>query len=383
MIQENKKINDPPSLKEEDKKEKINVRLFKESNDKENISLIKIKDDFNFPNDMNFDKSHMPSLELKKSNVETRNRNIPIYLAFNTIFSKKDYDNILKTLKIKEGCLITQKIYGDGNCLFRSISYFLTGTEAYHVFMRNLLYNYIINHYEDIITNYPYVYYNGSPINTDEYIPLIQENGNYGGELECNIFTKVIPINILVLTYNENVSGINTYNYYMYYGYQNVDNYIPLCILDYNESKKHYQLLYYDNLFNEDTIFTENEDNNCSYISSKDLNEKNLEDIKVNASLQNDRLLENENKNKIYNSNSSPDIKLFITLTVSHEKDILLNPDKNENNYEEDLNFFNKENKKNSESKFEIKNRISPFEYNQIEKCLKINKIEIKDFKLL
>ena len=93
MIQENKKINNPPSLKEEEgKKEKINVRLFKESNDKENISF-------------------MPSLELIKSNEETRNRNIPIYLAFNTIFSKKDYDNILKTLKIKEGCLITQKIY--------------------------------------------------------------------------------------------------------------------------------------------------------------------------------------------------------------------------------------------------------------------------------
>ena len=121
--------------------------------------------------------------------------------------------------------------------------------------MRNLLYNYIINHYEYIITEFPYVYYNGSPINTDEYIPLIQESGNFGGELECNIFTNVIPINILVLTYNENDNGINLYNYYMYYGYQNVDNYIPLCILDYNESKKHYQLLYYNKHFTDDIFF--------------------------------------------------------------------------------------------------------------------------------
>ena len=103
----------------------------------------------------------MPSSELIKSNEEARNQNIPIYIAFSTIFSKIDYNNILKTLKIKEDCLLTHKIYGDGNCLFRSISYFLTGTEAYHAYMRNLLYNYIINHYNDIITEFPYVYYSG------------------------------------------------------------------------------------------------------------------------------------------------------------------------------------------------------------------------------
>ena len=116
--------------------------------------------------------------------------------------------------------------------------------------MRNLLYNYIINHFEDIIIQFPYVYYNGSPLNTDEYIPLIQKNGNFGGELECNIFAKVIPINILVLTYNENSNSLNSFNYYMYYGHQNVDNYLPLCILEYKESKKHYQLLYYEKSFN-------------------------------------------------------------------------------------------------------------------------------------
>ena len=85
MIKENKQINNPPSIKEEDseKKEKINVKIFKESKDKENISLIKIKSDINFPNDINFDKTHMPSLELIKSNEEGRNQNIPIYIKFN------------------------------------------------------------------------------------------------------------------------------------------------------------------------------------------------------------------------------------------------------------------------------------------------------------
>ena len=51
----------------------------------------------------------------------------------------------------REARLITQQIYGEGKYIFRFISYFLAGPKAYHVFMRNLLYYYIINHFEDII----------------------------------------------------------------------------------------------------------------------------------------------------------------------------------------------------------------------------------------
>ena len=82
MIQENKKINIPEFVKEEEKgkKEKINIKLFKESNDKENLSLIKNENDINFPNEISFDRSHMPSLELIKSNEEARNQNISIYI---------------------------------------------------------------------------------------------------------------------------------------------------------------------------------------------------------------------------------------------------------------------------------------------------------------
>ena len=58
-----------------------------------------------------------------------------------------------------------------------------------------------------------------------------------------------------------------------------------------------------------------------------------------------------------------------------------LNTDKNKINNEETLNPMIKENKKNSTCKFEIKNRVSAIEYNQIEKCLNENKIDLKDFK--
>ena len=48
----------------------------------------------------------MSSLELIKNNYAAGNWNIPIYIDFNTIFSNKDYDNKLKIMKIKEGCLL-------------------------------------------------------------------------------------------------------------------------------------------------------------------------------------------------------------------------------------------------------------------------------------
>ena len=99
----------------------------------------------------------MPNLELIKSNEENRNLNIPVYISFSNIFSKNEYDNILKLLKIKKDSLVTQEIYGDGNCLFRSISYFLTGIESYQIHMRNFLYNYIISRVI-YINIHPYLY---------------------------------------------------------------------------------------------------------------------------------------------------------------------------------------------------------------------------------
>ena len=72
---------------------------------------------------MNFNKSHMPSLEFIRV---MRKLEIGIYRY------------ILKTLKIKEGGLLTKKIYGDGNCLFRSIRFILIGTEVYNCIYEKL-----------------------------------------------------------------------------------------------------------------------------------------------------------------------------------------------------------------------------------------------------
>ena len=77
--------------------------------------------------------------------------------------------------------------------------------------------------------------------------------------------------------------------------------------------------------------------------------------------MENNKDFGNENKNKNSNSSISPHIILFTKLKISHEKEMFLNPDKNEKNYEEHLNSINKEDKNCSACKFEIKNRISLF----------------------
>ena len=58
------------------------------------------------------------------------------------------------------------------------------------------------------------------------------------------------------------MNSIGYFTYYMYQGHKNQDTYIPLCILEYKEAKKHYQLLYYNKNFSEDIFFEECEENN-------------------------------------------------------------------------------------------------------------------------
>ena len=392
MIEESKRLNTNETYSDNEKGNIIsNFPKFKKDNDYDNnINPSKIKVDIQIPTEYNVDKTNMPSLELIKSNEENRNLNIPIYISFNIIFNKKEYDNILKTLKIKEDSLISKIIFGDGNCLFRSISYFLTGTEAYHVFMRNLLYNYIINHYEEIITEFPYVYYNGSAVNTDEYIPLIQETGNYGGELECNLFTKVLPINILILQYNEDSEGISYFNYYMYYGHKNQDTYIPLCILDYKESKKHYQLLYYNKNFSGDIFIKEFEEDN----DIKNKNLENEEDKEINKNLlkngdNNPQLKENNANKNNYKTNTSIINSLPKDndkgLIVSRQNNISLGSIQNINEIEEkDINLKKEQNNfinKIQELKINLKNKIPQENITKLKECLKENIVNIDEKK--
>ena len=43
-------------------------------------------------------------------------------------------------------------IQKDGNCFFRAVSKFLSGTEIYHLYFKNITYNYIIKNKKKVYT---------------------------------------------------------------------------------------------------------------------------------------------------------------------------------------------------------------------------------------
>ena len=90
----------------------------------------------------------------------------------------------------------TMPIKGDGNCLFRSLSYVLTGSQDAHAKLRKLLCDYMLQHKQriDIISD------------THDYVNAskMQTLGTWGTETELIAFASLIYTNIVVLgPYNE------------------------------------------------------------------------------------------------------------------------------------------------------------------------------------
>ena len=102
-------------------------------------------------------------------------------------FIKKDLQNntieINNKVILKENLFLSEDIGEDGNCFFRSISSYFTNNQKFHKFFRKIVYDYVMANYDQIVTDIPYVYYMGKVVYIDEYIPLIQKNKEFSGEL--------------------------------------------------------------------------------------------------------------------------------------------------------------------------------------------------------
>jgi len=79
---------------------------------------------------------------------------------------------------------------------------------------------------------------------------LVKENGNYTGELESYVIAQALNFKIMSLKYTEEDYSTNYYEYYNFYGSYKETEYLPLCIMNYIEENKHYELLYYDKEYN-------------------------------------------------------------------------------------------------------------------------------------
>ena len=301
---------------------------------------------------------------------------ILFYLIHTQKIKKK---NDLKNIKFKENNFITDEIYKDGNCFYRAISSFFCGTEEYHLFFRNLIYDYIMSDYDNILISFPYVYFNGKTIDIDEYIPMIKKNGHYAGDFENYLMSKMLNINILILEYKENHEILDNsyFTFVTFFGNMRNEESLPLCILEYQPKDKHYQLLYYDN--NRDI-------NDALYIdeinADKNIKTNSMEQINVNEKempLQKKENFENYSKNIDENNilNDLNNLKLEYNKNIQIKDSEVINI--NRNLFNNIQNEFTKDDSQNiNEYKIEITkviiNTLISFLKDEYSKIEEINK---------
>ena len=90
----------------------------------------------------------------------------------------------------------------------------MTNTENYHLYFRNIIYNYIIDKKDTDLEENTFIdfnEFNNSIINICDYITKINQKDFYAGELEIFFSSKIFKINIYVFELTNN----NEYNFYI------------------------------------------------------------------------------------------------------------------------------------------------------------------------
>lgn len=90
-------------------------------------------------------------------------------------------------------------IQGDGNCLFRSVSFGLYGTEDHHYALRELA----VNHIQENLDDFRFYLYgeNGLPMTdteTTRYLNNLRQLGTFAGQESILALSRVLNLNILV-----------------------------------------------------------------------------------------------------------------------------------------------------------------------------------------
>ena len=96
-------------------------------------------------------------------------------------------------------------ILGDGNCLFRSLSYIITGTEAQHLQVREALLNHLVS-IEDMMIGH---HISGEYSSVVEYIrgANMDRNGTWGTDIE--LITASHMLNTSLSMYDTVVLGVH------------------------------------------------------------------------------------------------------------------------------------------------------------------------------
>ncbi|KAK2587659.1 hypothetical protein KPH14_003778 [Odynerus spinipes] len=98
-------------------------------------------------------------------------------------------------LRCTEGTFRVHKIYGDGNCMFRAISYILWRNEDEHRSLRATVAQHIRNNWHDYG---PFVMAEWNMSDPEEYYDYMSMVGTFASELECTVATKLHRMNLSI-----------------------------------------------------------------------------------------------------------------------------------------------------------------------------------------
>lgn len=239
--------------KNKDHKKKLTEKKSSINNITKILSLLGIDEDKTKTDKENLKKLENNNIqEKKKNNIEifddqnepktNKNKDAGQFIKTESNnkkgFVNKEY--IIKKIKEKnifdKNEFYLQNVTGDGNCGYRCISLQLYGTENLNDNIRQEVFNYLDKN-RTTYKEYNFEY-NNKILNSNDYIDIIKNNGEWMGELEIIAITIIYNVNILLFQINENeeIEFVNKYG--------NIDNntkmLLTLCFINHN----HFNVLY-------------------------------------------------------------------------------------------------------------------------------------------
>ena len=247
---------------------------------------IKIKNEYAF------------DIELFKNNSYIIHNSIDYQRLFSQLLNNQNFmiknKYLYKKIKNHENLNINEvlefPIGMDGNCFYRSVSFFLFRDENYFKLIRETLYEFIKKKENILLGEHEYIDYFGKLYPLKDYINLIKNNSFYAGDLEIAQSVYCFKFNIAVYSFD---NKDNTYKFQLFYTLNNSeDNINPILILNFNNTINHYQVLNY----------------NYSNTIEPNINNNNINQINN---------FNTPNKDNIYNSNNM-NYNKFSTLSINN-----------------------------------------------------------------
>lgn len=96
------------------------------------------------------------------------------------------------------------EMIADGNCLFRAMSYCVSGNQEHHHTIRQQIVRYVTTNWEQFENFLTPDFFNSQAVNMITYANIMCEDGVHGGNLEIYAFTKVYKSRLRIHVNNIN-----------------------------------------------------------------------------------------------------------------------------------------------------------------------------------